>query len=385
VNVLDLCPEAPGFAIDWPGVEQLLDRELMAATPQGPEFHAEGDVWTHTRMVCEAMAAHPAWRSLAAGARAVTFAAALLHDVGKPACTRTEPDGRISSRGHSARGEAMAREMLWRTGVSFGVREHISALIRHHQVPFFLIEGEPAAARRSLARLSLIARCDWLALVAEADARGRRCRDDRDQQSILDKTALFAELAAEAGVLDRAWSFADDHSRFAALRDERRPLDAPIHDDSGPEVIVMSGLPAAGKDAWLAAHRPELPVVALDDLRSELEVDPADEQGAVIGAARERARQHLRRGEPFAWNATNVSRRLRNGLVELLASYRARIHIVYVEVAAGEQERRNRARAHPVPRAALDRIVAKWAPPTPAEAHRVTYVVDDPGPIPWPP
>ncbi len=385
MTAIDLCPAPPAFAIDWTAVEEVLDRELMAATPQGPEFHAEGDVWTHTCMVCDAMAAHPSWRALAPHARAISFAAALLHDAGKPACTRSEPDGRISSRGHSARGESMAREMLWRAGVPFGVREHVCALIRHHQVPFFLIDSEPAAARRSLARLSLVARCDWLALVAEADARGRRCRDERDQQSILDKTALFAELAAEAGVLDRAWPFPDDHSRFAALRDERRPLDVPVHDDSRAEVIVMSGLPGAGKDSWLAAHRPDLPVIALDDLRAELDVDPADEQGAVIAAARERAREHLRRGEPFAWSATNVSRRLRNGLVELLAGYRARVHIVYVEVAAAEQDRRNRARPSAVPRAALDRILQKWAPPSPAEAHRITYAVDDPGPIAWPP
>lgn len=383
--MMDLCPAPPAFAIDWPAIESVVDRERMAATPQGPEFHAEGDVWTHTRMVCEAMVASQGWRALPPEARAIGFAAALLHDLGKPACTRTEADGRISSRGHSARGEAMARGLLWRAGVPFGVREHICALVRHHQVPFFLIDAEPAAARRSLARLSLVARCGWLAVVAEADARGRRCRDPRDQQAILDKTALFAELAAEAGVLDRAWAFADRHTRFSVLRDERRPLEVPVHDDTRGEVIVMSGLPGAGKDAWLAAHRPELPVVALDDIRDELDVDPAGGQGAVLAAARERARAYLRRGEPFAWNATNVSRRLRNGLVELFAGYRARIHIVYVEVAAAEQERRNRAREAAVPRAALARIVDRWAPPSPGEAHQVTYAVDDRGPVSWPP
>ena len=383
--MIDLAPGPPGFAVDWAAVERVLDRDLMAATPQGPEFHAEGDVWTHTRMVCEAMAAHDGWRALAAEARAIAFAAAVLHDVGKPACTRTEPDGRISSRGHSARGESLARQLLWGAGVPFGVREHVCALVRHHQVPFFLIESEPAVARRSLARLSLVARCDWLALVAEADARGRRCRDPRDQQAILDKTALFAELAAEAGVLDAAWQFPDQHTRFAALRDERRPLEVPVHDDTRCEVVVMSGLPGAGKNTWLAAHRPDLPVIALDDIRAELDVDPADGQGAVIAAARERAREHLRRGEPFAWNATNVSRRLRNGLVEFLAGYRARIHLVYVEVAADEQERRNRARAAPVPRTVLARIADRWAPPSPAEAHTITYAVDHPGPVSWPP
>jgi len=383
--VKDLCPAPPDFAIDWAAVEGALDRDRLAATPQGADYHAEGDVWTHTRMVIEAMAAHDGWRALDDDGRAITFAAALLHDLGKPACTRSEPDGRISSRGHSARGESLARQMLWRAGVPFGVREHVCALVRHHQVPFFLIESEAALARQTLARLSLRLRCDWLALVAEADARGRRCRDPRDQETILERTALFAELAAEAGVLASAWQFPSAHTRFVALRDLRRPLDVAVHDDTRAEVIVLSGLPGAGKDAWLAAHHGHLPVVGLDDLRAELEVDPADGQGAVIAAARERARVHLRRGEPFAWNATNVSRRLRAGLVQFLTAYPVRVHLVYLEVAAGEQERRNRARRDAVPRAAMTRILDRWSPPTPDEAHRVTHVVDGASPVEWPP
>jgi putative nucleotidyltransferase with HDIG domain len=385
--VKELAPAPPAFAIDWPAIESVVDPELLSATPPGPDYQAEGAVWTHTRMVVEAMAASPAWRALDDDARAITFAGALLHDLGKPSTTRTEPDGRITSRGHSARGESIVRQMLWRAGVPFGVREHVAGLVRCHQVPFFLIEQEPAAARQALARLSLALRCDWLALVAEADARGRRCRDPRDQQTILDRTALFVELAAEAGVLDRAWRFPSDHTRFVSLRDVRRPPDVPVHDDTRAEVIVMSGLPGAGKDAWLAAHHPELPVVALDDIRAELEVDPADGQSAVIAAARERAREHMRRGEPFAWNATNVSRRLRASLVDFLTGYPVRVHLVYLEVAAGEQERRNRERESVVPRAAMARILDRWAPPSPDEAHRVTHVVDgdERGPISWPP
>ena len=102
-----ICPRPPDYSIDWPAIEQLIDREVMAATPQGPEYHAEGDVWTHTVMVCESLVGLAGWRALAPEARALVFAAALLHDLGKPATTRSEPGGRITSRGHSGRGEAL--------------------------------------------------------------------------------------------------------------------------------------------------------------------------------------------------------------------------------------------------------------------------------------
>jgi predicted kinase len=49
-------------------------------------------------------------------------------------------------------------------------------------------------------------------------------------------------------------------------------------------------------------------VISLDDIRRELDVDPADDQSAVVAAAYDRAKGLLRRGEPFVWNATNVSR-----------------------------------------------------------------------------
>ena len=68
-------------------------------------------------LVCEAMAAMPAWRDRPAIERRRLYTAALLHDVAKPACTRVEADGRLRSRGHSWRGAIMTRRILWRQGL----------------------------------------------------------------------------------------------------------------------------------------------------------------------------------------------------------------------------------------------------------------------------
>lgn len=377
-------------AIDWPTVEAfvatVIDPAALAATPQDAIFHAEGDVWLHTRMALDALCADPLWRALDDAARSIVFAAVLLHDAGKPGTTRHEPDGRISSRGHSALGEQLTRVALYRAGLRFGWREHVCALVRSHQVPFFAIERADHA--RLVARLSLATRNDWLALVAAADGRGRRCADPRDQQRIVDNCALWRELAAEHGALDRPRAFADPHSRVVYLEDESgtRHPDLPAHDDTAGDAYLLCGLPGAGKSTWLAA-RPDLAVVSLDDLRDALDIDPADGQGPVIAAARERARDHLRSGRAFAWNATNVSRTLRASLVALCRGYRFRVHIVYCEVPAREQQRRNRARpeAQVVPAAAIERMLRRWTVPTPDEAHTVTYVVDDDHHPIWPP
>jgi len=215
VSVLAYVPGPPAWNLDWAGLDEAYDWvRALAGCPQTPQWHAEGDVWIHTRMVLEALVALPGWRALRDRERAIVFVAALLHDVAKPDCTRHEPDGRITSRGHSRRGAVQAREILWRMGVPFAMREHICALIQYHQVPFMLVERHDG--ERTAIEVSQRLRCDLLALVTEADARGRRCAD---QARLLDNIELYGELCRELGCWQEPWPFASAHARFRFFRD----------------------------------------------------------------------------------------------------------------------------------------------------------------------
>ncbi|MCA9637381.1 MAG: AAA family ATPase [Myxococcales bacterium] len=362
--------DAPTIAWQAPAWRALADEawaQAMAACPQDPEHHAEGDVWTHTRMVCDALVALPAWRALPVDERDLVFAACLLHDVAKPPCTRIE-GGRIRQPGHSVKGAIMARNLLWRAGVDPRAREAIVGLIRYHQVPFFCIdEADPI---RRLAQVSQRAQSDHLALVNRADALGRICAG---QERLLENVDLFLELARDQGCLRAPFAFADDHSRFTYFRgpagaDPRRQA----HDDTRCEAILMSGLPGSGKDTWLAAHA-DLPVISLDAIRSELGKRPSGDQGAVLSLARERAREHLRAGRSFAWNATNLTREIRGRLVDLFAGYGARVRIVYLEVPHRTLLRQNRGRAAAVPEAVIERMTRLWEIPDATEAHVVEH------------
>ena len=135
------CPPAPSdsLTIAWGSLQEPWVAP-MAACPQDPEHHAEGDVWTHTKMVCEALVGMSAWQALPADDREVVFAACLLHDIAKPATTRIDEDGRIRQPGHSPVGASIVRELLWLLGLAPALRERVAALVRTHQIPFFLIE-----------------------------------------------------------------------------------------------------------------------------------------------------------------------------------------------------------------------------------------------------
>jgi poly(A) polymerase len=100
--------------------EILPEIEAMKGVEQPPEFHPEGDVWTHTLIMLDGLR-EPSI-GLALGV--------LLHDVGKPATFRVAE--RIRFDGHVEKGLEIARPLLTRLRFSSDVMETAEALIANH-------------------------------------------------------------------------------------------------------------------------------------------------------------------------------------------------------------------------------------------------------------
>jgi poly(A) polymerase len=92
----------------------------MKGVGQPPEFHPEGDVWTHTLLLLEGLVR--ATPTLAWGA--------LLHDVGKPATFRVAE--RIRFDGHVEEGVKLAHGILNRLRFSRDDMQQVEALIANH-------------------------------------------------------------------------------------------------------------------------------------------------------------------------------------------------------------------------------------------------------------
>src|SRR5215467_1687914 len=189
----DLCPAPPAWTLRWDAVTAAFGWvRRLSGVPQDPRHHGEGDVAVHTRMACEAMAASPTWRARPAAERVRLFTTVLLHDAAKPDCTVTDAGGAITAHGHSRRGDLHARRVPWELGAPVAWREHVAALVRHHQVPFWAFE-RPDLARIAF-RVSLLSRNDDLVELATADIRGRIC-DDADD--LVDNVTLYGQWCAE--------------------------------------------------------------------------------------------------------------------------------------------------------------------------------------------
>lgn len=193
----------------WPGL-----RESLAATPQDPVYHAEGDVWVHTVAVVNALLNHPAYAALSPTEQGVVFHAAVLHDIAKPATTR-EIQGRIHAPGHSRRGAIEVRIAGWRHHWPLPLREAVCRLIEAHQWPFYLFEHRQGLAPEFLVRHAACDRpLDLLALLATADLLGRK---SDNQSHALDQVALFEEQARELDCWQNPYVFPDNATRVAYL------------------------------------------------------------------------------------------------------------------------------------------------------------------------
>jgi predicted kinase len=337
----------------------------MADCQQDAGWHSEGDVWTHTKLVCAQLPQLDEWSVLTPEQQTVLVLTALFHDSAKPLTSHVNPEsGRITSPKHAVKGEHLARSALREVGCPLPVREQIARMVRFHGRPAFLLErAEPA---HEVVSLSWLVNNRLLYLFALADTRGRNTSDTGRPEENLH---LWKMVAEENGCFDQPYPFANDQARFFFYRQPEPSLHYVPHDEYRCTVTMMSGLPGSGKDTWLRLNRADLPVVSLDDIRNELEIDATENQGEVAQLARERCRELLRERTSFAFNATNLLRQTRQRWVDLFADYGARIEMVYLEPPLPAVLAQNRRREKRVPEEIIRQLASKCEPPTLTEAH----------------
>jgi tRNA nucleotidyltransferase (CCA-adding enzyme) len=159
--------EETGWIGHFPEVHALL------GTPQDPEWHPEGDVFTHTGHCLDALVQLPAWQAADEESRIVYALAVLAHDFGKPATTQqVERDGRprIISPGHEEAGGAIAEQFFARIDAPNAIRERVVPLVMNHLAH---LQTQTERSVRRLARRLAPETIHGLSIVITADHFGR--------------------------------------------------------------------------------------------------------------------------------------------------------------------------------------------------------------------
>ncbi|HLU47277.1 MAG TPA: HD domain-containing protein [Planctomycetota bacterium] len=177
--------------------------EALVGVPQDPQWHPEGTVWEHTLLVVDEAALD---RTGDDERDLIICFAALCHDLGKPATTYTDENGRVRSPEHEEAGIEPTRSFLGRLRAPNELIEAVVALVRWHLAPvhFVVNRAKPKAYRR-------LARKLWeagvtpreLYRVARADHFGRTTPDAlaREFPTGEEFIARFEELGDEAEVV----------------------------------------------------------------------------------------------------------------------------------------------------------------------------------------
>ena len=381
--ISDLAP-LPKQSIDWAALEAsslgtLFD--AMRRTDQEPEYHGEGNVFNHTKLVAEAMVNLPIYAESSERDRTVLFLAALLHDIGKIRCTRRE-NGKLTSPYHASAGARMARAFMFETlGMSGNdnlrsMREAIAFIVRYHSFPPFAIKSSNPELRilkiAANGELTPDFSMRKLCALEMADAIGRV---GTSTEEYIERTEYCKMLADELGVLDKPYEFSTPFTERAYFLEKTKWHGDELYKSTDFEVVIMSGLPGTGKDTWIEKNLSDIPMVSLDDIREKYDISPIGPQGRVAAIGTDMAREYLRKKSPFVWNATSISYDLRGKLVSLFEDYGASVKTLFLETPWEEGLRRNSEREREVPEATIRKMLSKLEIPERFESETVEWSV----------
>jgi poly(A) polymerase len=150
VKALVAAPAEAARLLEESGALAVLLPEMhrLAHIPQRPEWHSEGDVWTHTRHALAALTSSR-FNEFFPGERPSPLAvvAVLLHDVGKGPAMKIH-EGRLIFWGHAEIGADLTRVIAERLRLSSAglATEDLVYLVREHMFPHLLNLAE---ARRT--------------------------------------------------------------------------------------------------------------------------------------------------------------------------------------------------------------------------------------------
>lgn len=348
---------------------------------QDPLYHAEGNVWIHTKMVLKSLFDDEEYHRLSEKEQFILFCSCILHDVSKPETYELSEEGRVSNKGHSRLGALEARKILWLMNIDSVIREQVANIIKVHQLPFYLINRDENSIKYNIVHNSLSMSNKLLCIMARADINGRIMDKSvpNSKEEALTNIDLYEEYSKELNCHSTAFQFYNEHSKRQYFIDynNKEPnieLFSTLNDNF--VVNLMCGLPASGKSTFIKNELSSLPKIELDAIRIELGIKPTDNQGLIKQESLKRAKELLAKKQSFVWDGVNLDFNRRSQLIDLFCSYGAKVRIIFVETSyISLRERNNTRTTNQVPVDVINKMIQKWDVPTLAEAHEVLRII----------
>ena len=366
------------FVVPWEKIENSMSGivELLSSCEQDRFYHPEGDVWTHTKMVCNYLVEQTWFQALDIEERHLLFLACLFHDIGKPFVSRVEKS-RITSPRHSIVGARVFREIVinsnheWHIELPWYVRELVASMILLHTLPFHFVDKKDC-------EFSVIAAAEvvpnyLLHMLGMADINGRGDRGDPSYKNALETVNYFLEYCHELGVYSKPFVWWNNDMRFRYLFLRKGFPSLKIDVPKNGTVIMMSGIQGSGKSTLAALVYPTIPSIGFDTIRANLGLKFGENEGLVAQTVKQQCRKLMAEKKDFVFDATNLVKDNRAKWIRLFSDYEYYVKIHYVERGMEKVLKDNRNRADFVPDYVIEKATQMLDFPTILEAHEIEY------------
>lgn len=379
--------------IDWDFIlKEIPELSKLKDCMQSPKWHAEGDAFTHTKMVAEEMRQwclkiftkgmalydfDKSYLSILRQSR-IFIVSAILHDIGKSRTTKFGKGNTWHSYNHEVESEKIARRILWDEDMI--ARERVCFLVRMHMEPIRLMESNKTFYNKFAA---LVARARALKFNDIRPLIALKICDIRG--SVMEDTQ---QRALELSWLDILYDMARDLHVDAICESPVDNIKKCVHSanlKSTKICVVMLGLPGAGKDTAISNFDYYVKdiglltygIVSRDDIRAELGmcepggkiIGTIEEEDIVTEKFNERVRAFIKDKDVVIFNNMNNKRQYRDGYKALVKDYPTRWIYVYVE--ASTLTKNIERRKGQIPEHVFPNLIEKFEWPEPDEYDRL--------------
>lgn len=317
----------------WDVIESIPEFAILKTCEQNPKWHSEGNSWNHTKKVCQQAILISSYRNVYDCK--ILMGAALFHDIGKGVTTEFKK-GNWHSYGHEIQSEIITRNLLFDEDIL--LREEICRLVRWHMEILKVFESKHYAekildlsTKVNLRKLIDLKKCDILGSIPED------FKVTEYDRSTLEKINTIAE---NLNCLNKP-THCFNIKQYSIERFRKSFID----------VHIMIGVPGAGKsttienyirprhDDWHKINETELVVVSRDIARyklgfcgeNEKYLGTHKEEEEVTKYCNNLIKEAADNGKCIVIDNTNLKRKYRDSIKELLKDYRVFYFYHYIE------------------------------------------------------
>lgn len=326
---------------NWEVIESIPEMSVLAKTWQNEKYHKEGDVLSHTKLVCNKMQ-YAIESGLAMSLFDFSYGdytieptalmlSAILHDIGKGTTTRwDEKENTWKTENHGLEGVRIIRRIFF-DDPDVQLRERVCWLVRNHMALHHIFDGSnenrfnKTMIKLSFGNANLLELC----LLNYADTMG----------SISEETEK-----GDAFVLERLRKvMSEDRTCKMGLNSLRKHYYGDKYNkpnQTSPLIYVMIGIAGSGKTTWIKHNlSSNFVIVSRDIIREELGYTKHGEKARLNGKQEEvvskkfieKAMNALENGKSIVIDNLNLKKRYRDQYHNDFNKFSPKFVYVYIE------------------------------------------------------